>query len=427
MTFEDKAVPEHEDTALNAGGSFSPQAVDPDYFHRQTDPELVEQFASILDARFKLFRDPKTGEERVYSLTNSEATLVRNPKLLETELYKGIKQLFSPPPPVDVVRRAVTLWNFNTQTIEQDPQPFTFEGDERLSFKRFKWKPQEGAFAAWEEFLMRLSDRDAFMAWIWSVFEERNVGRQYLWLHGENGEDGKSVVGRLLAETFGNAATGITGGNLRELRFFYASIWGKRLVLYADCKNAKLGMHEVVRAMTSGDPVQVEVKNGPTFSAVLHSKLLVMSNYAPDITSGNADLSRCVYITVSESKTKDDPTWESRLRAELPAFLHACREVYSDRCPHHGKVQLSEATTQGVLAAADEFEADFDDLFHQNWATAPADVAVQAHEVRSALRLAGFKDSLQQRDFKNWIIRKYGVVRRKSADGWFYFGMKKRQ
>jgi hypothetical protein len=149
MKFENEEFGSVEDgesrgEVVNEG--VTPQTVDEGHFERLTDQQLIDDFALLLDTRFKLFRDPKTGEERVYSLAKEEATLVRNPRLLETDLYKSIRQLFTAPPPLDVITKTVMLWRFNAETIAEDPQPFTFAGDDRLSFKRFDWKPQQGPF-----------------------------------------------------------------------------------------------------------------------------------------------------------------------------------------------------------------------------------------------------------------------------------------
>lgn len=88
---------------------------------------------------------------------------------------------------------------------------------------------------------------------------------------------------------------------------------GKRLAVYPDCKNSKVGMSELLRNVTSGDPVSVEFKNKDPFTAALRIKLLIGANEKPEVTTGPADTSRLIYIEVGKSKNTDDPTWKERL------------------------------------------------------------------------------------------------------------------
>src|SRR5207248_920067 len=109
--------------------------------------------------------------------------------------------------------------------------------------------------------------------------------------------------------------------------------------------------------------VQVEFKGQTPFSAKMYLKLLVGSNLKPELTGQNADLSRLMYIEVAESKNKDDPTWTERLRAELPAFLNACREKYESLCPRHGNIRTNDASKALREGAAVSFEEHFYDVF----------------------------------------------------------------
>ena len=84
------------------------------------------------------------------------------------------------------------------------------------------------------------------MAFVWSTFVKGSRSRQYVWLRG-NGQDGKSKVLGVLQGVFGPAAAGINNTLFQKgNQFLFSAIYGKRLVIYADCKNAKFGMTEFV-------------------------------------------------------------------------------------------------------------------------------------------------------------------------------------
>lgn len=376
----------------------------------------------ILDENFRLYRDEKTGTTREYRVMGGEASLVMKDSLMKKVLYDGLKAITSEYPPLDLLGRSLEIWRTNTAAIHQDPLPFAFAGDDRLAFKRFDWTPSPRPHPAWEEFTSRLSDAPGFMAFIWSIFEPTNTGRQYLWLHG-NGEDGKSVVLGVIVEIFGPAGLGASSTHFsKENRFFFSSLWGKRVVAYADCKNPKFGMTEMVRNITSGDPVLIEFKNKDSFSGVINCKLLVASNDAPEITTGDADMSRCFYVKVAESKTKDDPAWRDRLRAELPGFLAACQQHYRELCPHGGKIRLSEASRELRAEAAADFESEFEEVFGEVFCKDDK-AEMPAFQFRQLLKDAGFDDQ-KIHDFKLWMQRKHGITRHRTAAGAFYPGLK---
>lgn len=257
-----------------------------------TDDDLVEHCVPVLNAKFALLRGAD-GTERLFTFNERrEVTLVLKDGPLVQTIHDALKEKFNAVPPQNLLDRAIDLWKRECPKLATEPAPFCFKGD-ALTFKRFDWEPGPGSFSAWEEFLSRLSDRDAFMAYVWSCFEPKNVSRQYLWLRG-NGQDGKSRVLSTLVEVFGPAATGITGIQMQAKQFLYSAIYGKRVVVYADCKNPKFGMGEFVRNATSGDPVMIEFKNQTPFSWQMRIKLFVASNPKPEITGQTADASRMI-------------------------------------------------------------------------------------------------------------------------------------
>ena len=385
------------------------------------DEKILEVCIPVLDASFSLLRS-LDGTERVFSVNDRrEATLLLEEAPLKKVLHDNLKERFGEVPPDQLLHRSIVLWKKETAALATEPQPFCFKGDTRLCFKRFDWEPTEGAFPAWEEFLGRLSDRDAFVAFVWSCFEPKNRSRQYVWLRGE-GQDGKSVVLGVIQNVFGAAATGISNTHLsRANQFVLSSLYGKRVAVYGDCKNARFGMTEIVRNLTSGDHVLIEYKNQTPFNHALYVKLFVASNPKPEISSQNSDGSRMLYIEVAESSTKDDPTWRDRLADELPGFLWACREVYGTLCPHHGDIRIGEGSKMLREDAAAAFEERFHNIFEADFRADPAastpaiQVGRRLDEHRLTPREAG--------DFKQWMEREHGIKRRRSSAGRVYVGL----
>ena len=161
--------------------------------------------------------------------------------------------------PGHVVAKIVTFAKLYMPTLPETPQPFAWRAEDVWTLSKLDFEPTKGPHPAWDEFLTRLSDPMAFMAFIWSCFEKQNKSRQILWLYGQNGEDGKSTVYRVLGNILKEGATSISNIAFKgESRFTLSSVYDKRVIFYPDCRNAKICMYELTRMMTSGDLVNVD-------------------------------------------------------------------------------------------------------------------------------------------------------------------------
>ena len=190
-------------------------------------------------------------------------------------------------------------------------------------------------------------------------------------------------------------------------------------------------MTEMIRNITSGDQVDVEFKGEAQFSTKMYLKLIIGSNHEPEITSGGADKSRLIRIHVSENiNKKDDPEWPERLKQELPAFLHACREQYEKLCPNHGKIILDKQIIDDVDSSTEAIEAHLEAIierrieFSPEYKTSVTEwVDFYTEENLSNLEVGNLKDYLK---------RQHGYVQmgRKIVEGkkvCFYDGFKVRR
>lgn len=317
-------------------------------------------------------------------------------------------------------------WKFNGNQIPP-PSPFAFLSEDKLCLQRTLWDPSPGPHPAWDEFLTRLSSPEPFKAWVWSCFEAQNKSRQILWLFGRNGQDGKSCVMQTLYGVFGVAATAVDSSTFDSKDTFGLShLYGKRFAVDFDCRNPRILMYGNLRKCTSGkDTVIINKKNRPKFTAQVYLKVAIVSNDIPAITSGGADTSRLLGVEVFESKTKDDPTWESKLQAELPHFLWSCQKAYQTLCAHHGDIALDAASKEFTGESSSAFEEKYLMDFENHFEADPKS-KLKAQDVRQVTEFLGYKQT-EHKDFKDWLVR-YGKTRgitfdRKEA-GTFWFGFK---
>ncbi len=314
----------------------------------------------VLDSRFALF-EHTSGVQVTYEVSPNGVCVRQETDARMVEALVRTLPCDEEGKPLTSRKARIKIddWKPFSRRLPYEPEPSRFLSDPGACLQRLPFDLTPGPTPAWDEFTKRLSSPDLFKAFIWTGFEKRNRGRQVLWVKGE-GEDGKSTALGVIREALGVAATAANAA-LFANRFGMSALDGKRFAIVFDCKDTKLLMNESLRNVTSGDEVLVEYKGEALETKRLNVKLIIGSNYLPDLTSSRADTSRLILLTVDKSASTDDPTWDGRLRAELPAFLAACKETYERLCPHHGKLPLSADDVAAVTERADAYEEEFSD------------------------------------------------------------------
>lgn len=212
----------------------------------------------------------------------------------------------------------------------------------------------------WDQFTSRLDFGDHFKAFVWSIFEPRNKGRQALYLYGA-GFDGKSSAFNAIANVLGDRHTmSIDNEKLKNTQFFYGNVHGKRLVLYPDCKVTSVIRHEIIKSLLGNDKVQVNRKNRDAFNSSVQVKLMIGSNRYPRIDSSDkSERTRLMFLKVRPIEdNRGDYMFEANLRAEIGPFLYQCRAAYEKLCPTHSEFTLPEEMVQNIKMECNSQDAD---------------------------------------------------------------------
>ena len=288
------------------------------------------------------------------------------------------------------------------QDFEIDtPKILSWEKDD-YAFKKFD--PSvivKGETPAWDEFLNRMDYPEVFMAWIWCMFDPENMGRQVMWLRGP-GTDGKSTACRVIQDYYGahNCAS-ITKDNLMSNRFFYSSLYGKRFLLASDTQNTKLITSTRLHNIVGGDPVSVEFKNKTAFTEVIYCRVLVTSNYSPEIDfSRKNEVSRTIRLDIKDLDVNygDKGIWEKKMFDEMPNLLYKCREQAKKICPTGVDLKLPAGLMEVMEeeCSSSESIAIFD--YVANYIIFEKDGNVSEDELDTSLR-----DFLHVREIKKGI------------------------
>jgi len=347
------------DIPIPGSGGSSPNGNTPgEYF----DPPGMGKVGEVLDTRFAQFHHT-SGVVETFAVGSGDVCVRQDTDFhLQSSIMREIPTYVDgrgdqKPMNMKKAQTMVDDWRPHGRALACEPAPSRFKSEPGPCFQRLPFDLAPGATPAWDEFMSRLSSPEIFKAFVWTGFEKKNQGRQVLWIRGE-GEDGKSTALCVLLECLG-AGGSVVSADTFTSRFGMAILDGKRFAFIPDCKNTRILMQEKLRNVTSGDQVQVERKGQDAVTKKLSVKLIIGSNYDPDITSARSDTSRLLYMTIDESKNKNDPAWATQLANELPYFLDACRAAYAALCPNHGKLPVDDAMRELVNDRADSYEEEF--------------------------------------------------------------------
>jgi hypothetical protein len=399
------------------------------------NPVSMNLAASYLLSNFKL--SEVNGQLTLYSVTSEEdKTLLPlferdNDKLLVREIStRWLKEAGVPLPPRKA-NELIKYWFNHTELIEE-PSIMGLVGDDHWCLHRSKYFPDPSVdFPTWKKVLSRMSDAEAFCAWQYGVYSALYNGRQMVWMHGENGEEGKSLVARVIGQhLYGPAHNAISNASIssNEKRFLNSFFEHAALVIYPDASNRKCLSSEEFKTLASAgsDPVLIERKGKPAYTAYLNARMWICSNFSPEVTSDNFMTSRLLYINISPLVDEaPDPSISERLIAELSGFLAYAKECYEKRCPDNYRIQTD--TDSAVKELTEQYYENYDIIFSKHWQQADEQSEVEAPVLKSILCNEGIKSNTQYSEFVEWLAKYKGVKKQKrsSMNGRiFYTGMK---
>lgn len=384
----------------------------------------------------------KEGQQIILRIVDVERKIVYpiyendGAKALTRQLSRVVKKVGGKVLRARLAKDMVDLWINHVSTVPM-PTPAAGPNDEGWSFHRPHHIPDKNIeLARWSRILSRMSDPEAFAAWIWGVYSGDYKGRQMLWLHGKHGEDGKSAIAKLLAtELFGPAHHAISNASLGSSgrRFLSSFFEHARLVIYPDASNRRCLMSEAFKMIASAgaDPVLIERKGKQAYTSTLQARMWVCSNYAPEITDDNFAQSRLLYLQIDKMKDeKPDPKAIDELKAEIPGFLYYAEQAYEKLCRDNYEITTLKGSKSMKDRIAEDFYEEYEVIFHKHWELCGSNDYLEASRVRDVAKKEGLTFTHDYKNFIVWLVEKKGVVKRKiSQDGGVtrYEGMRKRR
>lgn len=291
-----------------------------------------------------------------------------------------------------------------------DPEPWALGRSNHL--------PVKGALPTWNNLMKRMNDPRAFAAWVYGVASKRYRGRQILWLHGDNGEDGKSFIQKIIVEeVFGKVNKAMTNNALGEgaARFMQADFEGKALAFWDDCNNQMALMREDIKQLSSGlegNLTRIEKKGKQSYDAQLETRMWINSNFAPTVPADNFIRSRLLYIHISPLEEEKDVTLKAKFIAELPALLHFGKECFEELCRGEREIAQNFEANEAIDNLVADFETEFESIFQTYFKVLPKGRNIpplRTSEVQPVLKKAGLITNLKQGQWYTWAKQRHGL------------------
>lgn len=277
--------------------------------------------------------------------------------------------------------------------------------------------------------LNRMSEGDAFAAWIWGVYSRKYKGRQVFWIYGPNGEEGKSYLGKFLGnELFGENYGYKVINNLKNRsrnQFTTSAYVGSKLVVYPDCNDRKILWTELFKSLAGGgrDSEVIEEKYGLSNTVTLEARGLIISNLLPELKRENWLLSRLALCKIEPFSGSKDPEIDKKYRDELPGFLAYAKACYETLCPDNEEIELKQETRDWINDLIEQQEPLWKDVFIRYFAIAP-DSFVSFKRMKQLMEVSeGFRER-SQTEWHEYLLNIPGVSALRKASGFVYTGIR---
>lgn len=373
---------------------------------------ILPSFPLILGAL-----EPEKGARVPIMLSEGQLIEVVRHEFVRDEIIRYCKETLATMPQYLLLHQqaneAAKFWLATAHVVPADCIKMVRWADERgYTYRRLpwnlgapEWTPTQRPAPTWESLLSRMSNVQAFIDWIGSLFFDESSLQNYVWIHGD-GQDGKGCINRFLKRVFGDSFRSKQPKG-RDDKFWTYGLLGARLVVFPDCDDSKFVRTGLFKSMTGGDPIDVEAKRGMNFTAELRAKYLIFSNERPELTSQTADLRRIIYCELGKA-TGIDPKFEEKLWNEGGDFLSTCVRQYEAKYPNHGPIKSEMSEIMDVVETLEEANLEvFDRLFVLD----PSGTVVPGR-LQIILRQEWPKSRHCQLEFLKWLERSRGIKKR---------------
>lgn len=301
------------------------------------------------------------------------------------------------------------LWVARTQATEE-PKPYLFKSNpgrcfSRLHFDLVDYKNLDLA-PRHHELVGRLTNREAVLTWIGSIFHTGSYREKYLWIVG-GGRDGKGSLLAGVLRVLGEASYALQ--DMPSDNHWALSFEHKCLVAFTDFEDVKVLNSSRFKALTGNDLISVRPLFRAPYRTQMHCLIWINSNKMPQLTTKAASLERILFaeMTPPPQGTVRSARYKDQLWDEIAVFLGYCSYLYKKNIKHGEPVQSDQATKDDMQAWASVHEQEFEVIVSKHLVLSPENL----------MKPAAFQGLLgelmprrnEQLQFVEWLRNTHGI------------------
>ncbi|WP_314141023.1 primase-helicase zinc-binding domain-containing protein [Buttiauxella noackiae] len=167
---------------------------------------------------------------------------------------------------------------------------------------------------------------------LFMVLAKRHDWQLFIEVTGEGGS-GKSVFSAIATALAGEHNTASGSMSTLDLARGRAQFVGKSLILMPD-QTRYVGEGAGIKAITGGDPVEIDGKYEKQFTTVLNAVVLATNNEPMTFTERNGGIARRRVIFPFNNPVSDagkDPDLTAKIRREIPVIIRHLLEAFADQ------------------------------------------------------------------------------------------------
>ena len=277
---------------------------------------------------------------------------------------------------LDSVTKGVRVWlhqldeKLNETKLNEYPVQTRLKSESGSCFVRLDYDPVkvdnlEEQAPLFSKMLGRMTNSDAFVKKIGSLFDKKAYRKQSLWLYGPT-DGGKSVIQSLIIRMLGGELNCVSmTPALMNSPFFKEILVNRGIWLVREAKSAFLNSDEY-KSLTGDSFHIINPKGRRMYGVDLTGTMIFASNGSPEIRDEDALLRRVIPICCSavpeEDRLDGDDLWEE-FDKEIPYIAGYCIGKYSE-VKGNGFIAFDDkALREGIDESNYEISAKFSQHF----------------------------------------------------------------
>lgn len=295
-----------------------------------------------------------------------------------------------------------------------DVKSICLKDDKDYCFTRIPWDIDKSAtyeqLNHWKELLDRMTNRDAFLAFIGSIL----VGskhEQYVWIYSSGG-DGKSKAMDAIKDVLKDTmwVTNAPQGKYVD-KFWTSKFSNASLVLMREASSSEFLKSNIFKSLVTREEVEIEDKYEKAINGIIEARYIITSNNLPEIDPEDHGMRRLILCTLSKPKKVTD-SFREKIISENHIFFSVAVNKYHELYGDDGYIKQEESAQELAMDEASDVGLD---VFHRYW-------EFKEGSREKSADVYGYLVSnmrIKPQEYKNYVSiwsKQLGIIKERSID-----------